>query len=816
VFFYQQTPADRTGAAESATPAATSKASYISGSGAGYVDSESCIPCHQRIWETYQHTGMARSFFRPRAENVIGNFEGEKPFRHQASERYYTMHQRGGKYYQRRHQVDFDGKEANVVEKEIHYVMGSGNHVRSYLHLAPDGTLYQLPVAWYAGKDGGYWAMNPGYDRALHDGFRRVVDTVCMFCHNAYPEIEAGSDAEGHNRLFSGKIPEGIDCQRCHGPGLAHIQAAGDGKDVSAVQAAIVNPVRLSPERQMEVCMQCHLESTSRPLPHAIQRYARGPLSYQAGEPLGDFMLHFDHPKGARLEDKFEIAHAAYRLRKSACFQKSAGQMTCTTCHNPHDVLRGEEAARHYSETCRGCHGRSFDRLVESGRHTEAADCLAFHMPKRRTDDVVRVVMTDHYIQRHKPAGDLVAPRQESYEPYGGEVALYYPPSLPPGADRDLYLGMAQLVQKTNLEAGVPMLERAIATHQPKEAGFYFDLPEAYVERGNAAQEGAARTNEDATRTNNDKAIAMYEEAITRRPEFTRALMRLGVLLRQDGRLAASQKTLLRAAEIAPADASVLKELGLTYLQQNELARAADAFRKALRIDPDMAELQSNLAGILWDQGRGGEAEAAAREAVRLEPDLAEAHNNLANILSGQLSGQQDFREARFHFEKSIKLNPRHARSRHNYAVALIERGREHEARPRLQAAVRLDSSVADSHLLLGSLAEMDSDLERAVIQYDLAIKAQPDFAAAHLSLGVVKLSQGRLGEAKKALGEALRLRPELAEADLSLGNILTGEGNQAEARAHFQKASGSQDQAVREAALQALAALGPGSSPAQ
>ncbi len=44
----------------------------------------------------------------------------------------------------------------------------------------------------------------------------------------------------------SGKIPEGIDCQRCHGPGQAHIEALRDRKNVSAVQAAIVNPARLA------------------------------------------------------------------------------------------------------------------------------------------------------------------------------------------------------------------------------------------------------------------------------------------------------------------------------------------------------------------------------------------------------------------------------------------------------------------------------------------------------------------------------------------------------------------------------------------
>jgi hypothetical protein len=70
-------------------------------------------------------------------------------------------------------------------------------------------------------------------------------------------------------------------------------------------------------------------------------------------------------------------------------------------------------------------------------------------MPKRRTDDVVHVVMTDHYIQRRKPARDLLAPLAEKIETddnsYRGPVDLYYPRTLTraPG----LYLAAAQVRQ---------------------------------------------------------------------------------------------------------------------------------------------------------------------------------------------------------------------------------------------------------------------------------------------------------------------------------------------------------------------------------
>src|SRR5262249_47826393 len=146
--------------------------------------------------------------------------------------------------------------------------------------------LEQAPVAWYV-ENGGHWAMNPGYDRPDHFDFRRRIDQECFFCHNAYPEIEA---AGGRELFLRGAIPEGIDCQRCHGPGAEHMKNARAGKAPSA----ILNPARLSRDRQLELFFQCHLESPSRRLPYAIRRYGRGIFSYRPGEPLEGYILHFD------------------------------------------------------------------------------------------------------------------------------------------------------------------------------------------------------------------------------------------------------------------------------------------------------------------------------------------------------------------------------------------------------------------------------------------------------------------------------------------------------------------------------------------
>ena len=67
-------------------------------------------------------------------------------------------------------QVGQDGEAINKVTKRIDYALGSGYKARTYLSRNSQGELAQLPVAWYSDR-GGFWAMNPGYDRPDHDGF---------------------------------------------------------------------------------------------------------------------------------------------------------------------------------------------------------------------------------------------------------------------------------------------------------------------------------------------------------------------------------------------------------------------------------------------------------------------------------------------------------------------------------------------------------------------------------------------------------------------------------------------------------------------
>jgi len=285
--------------------------------------------------------------------------------------------------------------------------------------------------------------MAPGYERPDQLDFRREITPECLFCHAAYP------NATG--------VTAAIDCQRCHGAGIEHVNAAKAGKPGKEVRAAILNPAKLPRDRQLEICYQCHLLTTSDSLPATIRRDEGDVFSYRPGQPSSDYAVHFDRAAGSGRDDKFEVVSAAYRLRQSMCFQKS--QLTCTTCHNPHSTPPVENTSAHFNGICVTCHAPGLAQSKSDG-HGVNGDCVSCHMMRRRPEDAIHTTLTDHKIER-RPA---VAKTPGARPAYAGEVVLYYPPQLPEGQDHDLLIGLAQVRDGTNDQSGIHRLTRRSIT----------------------------------------------------------------------------------------------------------------------------------------------------------------------------------------------------------------------------------------------------------------------------------------------------------------------------------------------------------------
>ena len=256
---------------------------------ANYVPDNQCADCHRDLWDSYQQLGMANSAYPFAATKAIEDFDNGHLY-HAPSNKHYEMSVEEGQFVMTRYREGADGSRTAVIKRSVDFIIGSGNHSRTYVYRDPSGAMFQLPVVWYSQDS--KWGMAPGYDNADHDDFTRPITRECMFCHNAYPEFEPGSDWHGMPDRFPQTLPHGIGCQRCHGPGSEHIRIAEQDSDSPELKDSLIRLGTLDAQAQDDVCNQCHFQPASGRTSF-LRQFNRGIYSFQPGQKLADYQSLF-------------------------------------------------------------------------------------------------------------------------------------------------------------------------------------------------------------------------------------------------------------------------------------------------------------------------------------------------------------------------------------------------------------------------------------------------------------------------------------------------------------------------------------------
>ena len=331
------------------------------------------------------------------------------------------------------------------------------------------------------------------------------------------------------------------------------------------MRESIVNPGRLPAERRDDVCFECHLQPSVALF--GVRRFGRGDYSFRPGESLADYEVHVDVDEAGQTRgDRFEINHHPYRLRQSRCYLESGGALSCLTCHDPHVKVPPAERAAHYRAACLTCHqvdqcGRA--AMVAAGGAVPAVDpgdCAGCHMAKRRTQDVVQVVMTDHLIRRRPGGEELLAPRAERDPqlrrrrvPVAGPRPGRGPGRRLPGRRRGTGR-RGKRRRRRDRPAGAGARRRPPGRARPLSRPRRRPAPPAAVRRGRRRRSTpvlARRSGDDpqarewlaiarAGQGKIDEAIALLTRLVATDPGRPEAEVNLGRLLAGRGRLAAA------------------------------------------------------------------------------------------------------------------------------------------------------------------------------------------------------------------------------------------------------------------------------------
>jgi hypothetical protein len=319
---------------------------------------KTCMLCHQDMHNTFIETGMGKSFEHAHKGKSSANFEHPMIY-DKYSDFYYKAFWKNDSMYMHEFRLDKKDTIYQRIEK-VDYIIGSGQHTNSHMQNS-NGYFNQMPMTFYTQKK--QWDLPPGFENGFNTRFNRKIGLECMSCHNSYPEFVLGSE----NKYKS--VPEGITCERCHGPGSIHVAQRSSGTKVDTskfIDYSIVNPAKLSIDRQFDICQRCHLQG------NAILKEGKSFLDFKPGMKLSDFITVF-LPKYSNADDEFIMASHADRLKQSKCFvvsyEKSMKQnantlkpyknaITCVTCHNPHLSVQATNNTK-FNAACLNCHTNS-------------------------------------------------------------------------------------------------------------------------------------------------------------------------------------------------------------------------------------------------------------------------------------------------------------------------------------------------------------------------------------------------------------------------------------------------------------------------
>jgi len=341
-----------------------------------FAGSQSCARCHKDIYEQHLQSFHHLTSTPANAQTLKGDFDSANKFI--VNEHLLIAAEKKQDSF---YQTAYSYGEPKL-SRPFNMVVGSGKRGQTSIYWFHN-YLFQLPLTWFSETN--EWTISPGYSRKVD--FNRSITARCLECHSTYFQETTNKDSKA-DEFSRTNLILGVECEKCHGPGLDHIAfeernpadnagRASEHNPADNAGHAIFNPAKGTRQQSLDLCRLCHGGALTKSKPS---------FSFQPGDKLFDFF----YPDTAKPASQIDVHGNQYgMLAASKCFKNS--QMTCLSCHDAH---KNESAlAVQFYVKCEACHKSTTHndcKLASTvSREVLRTNCINCHMPEEASKAIM-------------------------------------------------------------------------------------------------------------------------------------------------------------------------------------------------------------------------------------------------------------------------------------------------------------------------------------------------------------------------------------------------------------------------------------------